>query len=111
VGVWTLSDPKFISGVKCYQDEDNVTLVAKKLYLGTSGGKIPTAFVPLAPDKLVVKNDIDVLVGVFHIMWEDMPRRRTYQIRLQDLISESGEYFGTRLRCGSDQRELIQQLG
>lgn len=62
--------------------------------------KIPTSFVPLTPDKLVAEKQVDVLVGLFHIMWEDMPRPRTYSIRLADLVSFEGEYIGAALKRG-----------
>ena len=73
-------------------------------YLDTSnfGNKIPTTFVPLGPEKILIEGaGIDVLVGVFHIMWEDMPRRRTYAIRLAESVSLEGRYLGASLNCGS----------
>jgi len=65
--------------------------------------KIPTTLVSMAPDKLLIEKDIDVLVGVFHIMWEDMPRRRTYKIRLCDAVSFDGTYVGCSLKVGFSQ--------
>ena len=72
--------------------------------------KIPTTLVPLAPEKVVLGTNADLLVGVFHIMWADMPRRRTYSICLQDLISNSGDYLGARLRCGALEKDLLEKL-
>jgi hypothetical protein len=73
-------------------------------------GKIPTTLVPLAPEKILLGENADLLVGVFHIMWADMPRRRTYPICLQDLISNSGDYLGTRLSCGTLEKDLLGKL-
>ncbi|HZW55103.1 MAG TPA: hypothetical protein VFF30_02340 [Nitrososphaerales archaeon] len=62
--------------------------------------KIPTTFIPLAPDALRITQDgLDVLSGVFHIMWRDMPQPRTYRLRLSNLISFDGEYAGCWLEC------------
>ena len=82
--------------------------VVRKLSLGDKRDKIPTTFVPMAPEKLVVEENIDVLAGVFHIMWEDMPCRRTYRLALQDLVSPDGYYIGADLRCGSMRTSLTQ---
>ena len=61
-------------------------------------GKIPTTFIPLVPEKLAIDGKgIDLLFGVFHIMWSDMPSRRTYAIRLCDTISNDGSYLGSEL--------------
>ena len=74
--------------------------VLKILSKSARDEKIPTSLVSLSPDKIVAENQIDVLVGLFHIMWQDMPRPRTYSIRLADLISFEGEYIGTSLKRG-----------
>jgi hypothetical protein len=91
-------------------NDPKITFVRMKLSLSDARGKIPTSFLSLSPDRLIVEENIDVLVGVFHIMWDDMPRRRTYQIRLQDLVSKSGDYFGTSLKCGTSKDDVLQQL-
>ncbi len=90
--------------------EGIISVVQRKLKWGDNRDKIPTALVPLAPEKLVVEKNMDVLVGVFHIMWDDMPRRRTYQLRLQDLVSGSGEYFGSSLKCGPSEVDFSRSL-
>jgi hypothetical protein len=77
-----------------------VVVIRKKL-VWEEQDKIPTAFVSLAPEKLLIDRDIDVLVGLFHIMWEDMPRPRTYSIRLADSVSRLGSYLGCSLCFGS----------
>lgn len=89
--------------------KDN-SLVVKKLKLGKNEGKIPTSLVSLAPEKIIVNGSIDVLVGLFHIMWEDMPRRRTYRLRLQDLVSSSGDYSGAGLICGASMKDILREL-
>ncbi|MCL4518849.1 MAG: hypothetical protein M1587_06595 [Thaumarchaeota archaeon] len=62
-------------------------------------GKIPTTFVPLSPEKLLYGDEADLLFGLFHIMWADMPRRTTYRVRLADLVTREGEYAGCKLAC------------
>ena len=61
---------------------------------------IPTTFVPLSPDKILLGREIDILFGLFHIMWKDMPRPMTYKIRLAELITNDGEYIGVCLKYG-----------
>jgi hypothetical protein len=91
-------------------DPDGKTsIIVKKLNWKEKRDKIPTTFVSLAPEKLVIENGIDILVGVFHIMWDDMPRRRTYQIRLSDLVTSVGDYSGTSLTCGN-YKDLLEKL-
>jgi len=85
-----------------------ILTVFRKLSLGDKREKIPTTFVSMSPDKLVVEKNIDVLVGVFHIMWEDMPRRRTYHLKLEDLVSPEGYYIGASLKCGGIITSLIE---
>ena len=82
--------------------------VIHKLSLEDKWEKIPTTFVPMAPEKLLVEKNIDVLVGLFHIMWEDMPRRRTYHLKLEDLVSPEGYYIGASLKCGGIITSLIE---
>jgi hypothetical protein len=55
---------------------------------------IPTTFVPLAPDRILIEKKVDVLFGLFHIMWQDMPRPRSYRIRLSDEVGRDGKYIG-----------------
>jgi hypothetical protein len=43
-------------------------------------------------------------------MWDDMPRRRTYKIQLQELISNSGDYTGTCLKCGHSNVNFLDGL-
>jgi hypothetical protein len=71
-----------------------------------SDSKIPTTFIPLSPEKLEYGKYADVLVGVFHVMWEDMPRRRTYKIRLRDFVARSGDCIGTSLMCDTSEINL-----
>ena len=71
-------------------------------------GKILTTFVPLAPEKILVDKKIDLLVGLFHVMWEDMPRPMTYRIRLADLVAKSGNYLGSQIECGFPERHVIE---
>ncbi len=85
-----------------------ILTIVRKLSLGDKREKIPTTFVPMAPEKLVVEKNIDVLAGVFHIMWEDMPRRRTYRLTMEDLVSPDGHYLGADLRCGSSRTSLTE---
>lgn len=64
-------------------------------------GKIPTTFVPLAPERIDFRGNADILVGLFHVMWLDMPSRRIYRLKLSDFVSEDGVCVGCRLFCGS----------
>jgi hypothetical protein len=80
-------------------EEEKISIYVTKLR--TIDSKIPTTFVPLAPEKLLFDDNADVLVGLFHIMWEDMPRRRTYKLCLKELVSSFGDYSGSSLVCGS----------
>jgi hypothetical protein len=67
---------------------------------GSAMEKIPTTFVNLAPEKMALDLiGMDVLGGVFHIMWSDMPTRRTYGIRLADHYTSEGNPVGTSLIC------------
>ena len=85
--------------------------VLKVLPKTDRGDKIPTSLVALSPDKIIAESQIDVLVGLFHIMWEDMPHPRTYSIRLAELVSVEGEYVGTSLKEGfSKSIELWRQI-
>jgi len=88
--------------------EERISYIVRKLTLPKD--KIPTTFIPLAPDKLGFEDNADVLAGVFHIMWDDMPRRRTYKIRLQELISNSGDYAGACLKCGHSNVNFLDGL-
>ncbi|MHB1908688.1 MAG: hypothetical protein ACYCQJ_07420 [Nitrososphaerales archaeon] len=70
--------------------------------------KIPTTFVPLCPEKIGWdKNCVDLLCGVFHIMWSDMPNPRTYGVKLSDQFSKEGRYLGSVLVCTFPRRTLI----
>lgn len=67
--------------------------------------KIPTTLVPLSPDKIPIgKGRADILCGVFHIMWSDMPKPSSYEVRLAELLSGSGDYIGPRLECTHPKR-------
>jgi hypothetical protein len=94
---------------KGHRNSSKIEIVVTKLSWKNATDKIPTTFVSLAPEKLVIEEHADLLVGVFHIMWSDMPRRRTYQLRLQELVSGSGDYFGTSLKCGSSEEDLLRE--
>ncbi|MDG6908558.1 MAG: hypothetical protein JRN20_22550 [Nitrososphaerota archaeon] len=59
---------------------------------------IPTTFVHLAPDKIVLEAKIDILFGLFHIMWKDMPRPRCYRVKLSELVNGKGLYLGCFLQ-------------
>lgn len=85
--------------------EERNSSVVKTLSVNDS--KIPTTFIVLAPDRLEFGENVDVLVGVFHIMWEDMPRRRTYRSCLRELVTRSGESLGVSLLCGD--ADLLQR--
>ncbi len=62
--------------------------------------KIPTTFVPLAPEKLAIdRSEVDLMCGVFHIMWSDMPSPRTYGVKLSERLSFDGEYLGCSVVC------------
>ncbi|MGI0084618.1 MAG: hypothetical protein ACREBQ_06005, partial [Nitrososphaerales archaeon] len=53
-----------------------------------------------SPDSIPFQEDsADLLCGLFHIMWADMPKPSTYALKLADLFSFSGEYLGSRLEC------------
>jgi hypothetical protein len=80
-----------------------IVTVIKALTKTGHNEKIPTSLVSLSPDKLLAEKHIDVLVGLFHIMWEDMPRPRTYSIRLADLVSFEGDYVGAALNEGKSE--------
>ncbi len=69
---------------------------------------IPTTFVPLAPDKIFSGEQIDLLFGVFHIMWKDMPKPKGYSLRLAEEISSEGSYLGCRLKYGFMHTETIE---
>ncbi len=74
--------------------------VVAKLESNHEKAKIATTFIPLAPDKILFGlSEVDLLVGVFHIMWEDMPSPRSYGLRLADNISSDGKYLGCTLLC------------
>lgn len=75
-------------------------IVLTELKTSKERAKIPTTFLPLSPDKIPFQQgSADVLCGLFHIMWADMPKPTTYELRLADLFSSSGEYQGSRLEC------------
>ena len=69
---------------------------------------IPTTFVPLAPDRILIGDEIDVLFGLFHIMWKDMPKPRIYPIRLAERLTKRGSYLGCSLECGAQQTRTIK---
>ncbi len=92
---------KFLPGIQ---------VVRRELFWKDAPSEIPTTFVPLSPEKIILNQTADLLVGVFHIMWSDMPRPRTYPLCLQDVISASGEYLGTKLRCGNPGKDLFGDL-
>lgn len=61
---------------------------------------IPTTFLPLSPERIPFQEDsADLLCGLFHIMWADMTKPSTYALKLEDLLSSSGEYLGSKLEC------------
>jgi hypothetical protein len=58
----------------------------------------PTTFVPLCPDRIKFDNGMaDLLFGVFHVKWADMPKPSTYALKISDLVSREGSYIGARL--------------
>jgi hypothetical protein len=60
--------------------------------------KIPTTFVPLSPELISLgSSQIDLLCGVFHIMWQDMPKPRSYGLKLMEGLSFDGDYLGCAL--------------
>ena len=69
---------------------------------------IPTTLVPLSPEKIFFENnEADLLFGLFHIMWRDMPRRRVYKLRLLERISFAGEYIGSSLVCHNPDKKIL----
>ncbi|MHB8567992.1 MAG: hypothetical protein ACYC7D_14435 [Nitrososphaerales archaeon] len=91
---------------------ESKTLVRTRVIEIPSSGKrakIPTTFVPLAPEDIDIRDEeADLLFGLFHIMWKDMPRPRTYRIRLVDKISSSGKYIGCTLECRNQRSIKIE---
>jgi hypothetical protein len=85
----------------------NVETIVKPLKTEKKRGVIPTTFVALSPDKMSFAKEVDVLYGLFHIMWEDMPRPRTYVIRMAEQVTRSGDYAGCCLLAGSPLRKTI----
>ena len=66
---------------------------------------IPTTLIPLSPFEITFEGSTaDILHGLFHIMWKDMPRPRTYKLRLSERVSEKGEYIGPFLELQDDKR-------
>jgi hypothetical protein len=60
----------------------------------------PTTFVPLTPEKIQFEEDsVDVLFGLFHVKWSDMPRPATYSVKIAERLTSEGVYLGTRLEC------------
>ncbi len=82
--------------------------IVKTLDTSRETTKIPTTFIPLAPDKILVDEKIDLLVGLFHIMWEDMPHPKTYRIKLADCVSKEGTYVGSQVEYGFPRRHVVQ---
>ncbi len=82
--------------------------IVTSLYVEDGRGLIPTTFVPLAPDRLLIERELDVLFGLFHIMWRDMPRPMTYQIRLADHVTIDGDYVGSFLKLGFPRSRTIK---
>ncbi len=80
-------------------------IVVTKLNASKESEKIPTTFVPLCPEKIQFEDgSADMLCGLFHIMWADMPRPASYALKLSDLFSISGEYLGSKLECSHPKR-------
>jgi hypothetical protein len=70
--------------------------------------KIPTTFIALAPERLSFgSSEVDLLSGVFHIMWQDMPRPLSYGVKLTDSLSSDGNYLGCVLVCTFPQEKSI----
>jgi hypothetical protein len=87
---------------------DSETIV-KPLAVGKERGVIPTTFVPLAPDKIAfVEKKLDILFGLFFIMWRDMPRPMTFRVRLSDQITTDGEYEGCFLKFGFPRTRTVK---
>ncbi len=58
----------------------------------------PTTFVPLCPDRIRFDNGMaDLLFGVFHVKWADMPKPSTYALKISDSVSREGSYIGAKL--------------
>jgi hypothetical protein len=80
------------------ENKESAQIESPTLLSSPEREKIPTTFVNLAPEKIVLDLiGIDVLGGVFHIMWSDMPARRTYGIRLADHYTRDGSSIGSSL--------------
>jgi hypothetical protein len=70
--------------------------------------EIPTTFIPLAPERLSFgPSGVDLLYGVFHIMWKDMRNPKSYGIKLTDNFSPLGKYLGCVLVCTFPERRNI----
>jgi hypothetical protein len=83
--------------------------IVKSLPLEKERGVIPTTFVPLAPDKIVLVEDrLDVLFGLFFIMWRDMPRPMAFRIRLSDQVTANGAYAGCYLKFGFPRAKTVK---
>ena len=82
--------------------------VVKELAPPKERGKIPTTFVPLSPDEIPFDAEgADVLDGVFHVMWSDMPEPRTYAMKLSDRVAPDGRRLGCRLECHYPRQSLV----
>ena len=83
-----------------------VTIV-KRLNTSPVREKTPTVFVPLTPERFVFDDTgADLLYGLFHFAWRDMPSPRTYVVRLADAIGRDGKYKGSFLMCSSEAIEI-----
>ena len=71
---------------------------------------IPTTFIPLAPDQNLDRREIDVLFGLFHIMWKDMPKPRTYPFRLSRPSNKTGKLLGLLSRMRALHESELQIL-
>ena len=80
----------------------------KSLRVEEKRAVIPTTLVPLAPDKMCIEKELDVLFGLFHIMWSDMPKPMTYRIRLAEHVTTLGDYSGCCLRVGFPRSHTIK---
>jgi hypothetical protein len=75
-------------------------IFVKRLPTNINAREIPTTFLALSPDKIQFEQGrADLLFGVFHMKWSDMPKPSTYAIKISDPVVSDGTYVGTQLEC------------
>jgi hypothetical protein len=78
----------------------HLEIFEKRLSLEDIARDVPTTFVPLCPDKIEFEQGrADLLSGLFHVKWSDMPKPSTYAIKISDPVVGDGTYLGSQLEC------------